>query len=284
MTTDTESDARGVEGGGLASSGARAADAAMSPVDRATRDLILVLADTKRVLGYRYAEWMLGAPELESGIACSSMAQDEWGHARLLYALLRDFGDDVDALEHGREAAAYRSMEVLDDPVAVWPDLVALMVLADGAVTAQIRALRGSSHTPLRHRVDKVLEEERFHAAHGAAWFRRLAGASSGSREALAGSVERMLEPVLAWFGPESERSESLVAGGVVVEAPSSVRRAFLAEVSPFLEQAGVTWSPDRAPELAGFDESRRRLRSGGPDEATIRRIRGDRNRPFLMD
>ena len=66
------------------------------------RDLILVLADTKRLLGMRYANWILGAPELEAGIACASMAQDEWGHARLLYALLREFGDDVDALEHGR--------------------------------------------------------------------------------------------------------------------------------------------------------------------------------------
>jgi ring-1,2-phenylacetyl-CoA epoxidase subunit PaaC len=52
------------------------------------RDLILIMADSKRLLGTRYAEWILGAPELETGIACASMAQDEWGHARLLYALL----------------------------------------------------------------------------------------------------------------------------------------------------------------------------------------------------
>ena len=52
------------------------------------------------------------------GIAASGMAQDEWGHARLLYALLKGFEEDVEALEHGREPDAYRSMEVLDEPAA----------------------------------------------------------------------------------------------------------------------------------------------------------------------
>ena len=47
------------------------------------RDLILALADSKRVLGLRYSDRMLGSPTLEAGIAASSMAQDEWGHARL---------------------------------------------------------------------------------------------------------------------------------------------------------------------------------------------------------
>jgi ring-1,2-phenylacetyl-CoA epoxidase subunit PaaC len=250
----------------------------------AVRDLILVLADTKRLLGYRYAEWMLGAPELETGIACSSMAQDEWGHARLLYALLKEFGDDVEGLEHGRDPSAYHSMEVLDAPADTWPDLVALMALADTAVTLQIAVLRGSSYAPLRQRVEKVLEEERFHAAHGAAWVRRLATGSDAARAALSTALERTLEPVLAWFGPASERSSALVAAGVVAEPGPALRDRFLAQVATYLEQAGVEWEAGRAPELEGFDESRRRTRPGGPDEETVRRVRGDRNRAFLMD
>src|SRR5690606_36973642 len=94
-------------------------------VRNGVRDLVLVLADSKRLLGMRYAEWMLGAPELEASIACSSMAQDEWGHARLLYALLRDFGEDVGYLEHGREAEDYCNIEALDRAPESWPGLVA---------------------------------------------------------------------------------------------------------------------------------------------------------------
>ena len=248
------------------------------------RDLILVLADSKRLLGYRYAEWMLGAPELESGIACSSMAQDEWGHARLLYSLLKDFDDDVDALEHGREPDAYRNMEVLDRPAESWPDLVALMTLADAALSVQFEALRGSSYDPLRQRVEKVLEEERFHAAHGAAWFRRLAHGSDASRQALDDAVRRVLPPVIHWFGPQSERASGLEASEVVGASGPELARRLLERVEPLLEQVGVDAATIDTTAPPGFDEVRRRSGGGGPDAETIRKVRGDRNRAFLMD
>lgn len=251
-------------------------------VRAAVRDLILVLADTKRLLGYRYAEWMLGAPELETGIACSSMAQDEWGHARLLYALLKAFDDDVDALEHGREPEAYRNMEVLDRSPATWPGTVALMVLADGAVTVQFEALRDSSYDPLRQRVEKLLEEEQFHAAHGAAWFRRLANGGDAPRDAIRAAAADVLEPALRWFGPDGERAGALRDAGVVDGASSSLRGRLLDRVGALLELVGLE-APGE-PAFDGFDEARRRSAEGGPDAETVRRIRGDRNRAFLMD
>lgn len=246
------------------------------------RDLILVLADSKRLLGYRYAEWMLGAPELETGIACSSMAQDEWGHARLLYALLKSFDEDVEALEHGREADAYRNMAVLDRVPGGWPETVALMVLADGALTVQFEALGESSYEPLRQRVEKLLDEEGFHAAHGAAWFRRLANGTDASREALREAVEKMLPPVLEWFGPEGGRAERLRDAGVVEHGGGALRQRLVDRVAPLLELLGV--DPPGEPAFDGFDEARRRSGGDGPDEETIRRIRGDRNRAFLLD
>src|SRR5687768_5168785 len=105
--------------------------AAEPSTDLAARDLILVLADSKRMLGTRYAEWILGAPELETGIACASMAQDEWGHARLLYALLKDFDEDIDRLEHGREPHEYASIELLDRSPGSWAEFVAINALVD---------------------------------------------------------------------------------------------------------------------------------------------------------
>jgi ring-1,2-phenylacetyl-CoA epoxidase subunit PaaC len=259
----------------------------------AVADLILVLADTKRLLGYRYAEWMLGAPELETGIACSSMAQDEWGHARLLYALLKEFGHDVDTLEHGREPGEYRNMDVLDRPARSWPEVVVLMALVDPAVSVQLETLRSSSHTPLRQRVEKLLEEERFHEAHGGAWWRRLAGGSDASRQALTDAARPIIPRVLVWFGPDSPRAGSLRDASVVAETGPALRSRFLDRVRPLLEpigldvpvtgDAGETWHAE-APPAGEFDEVRRRSGGGGPDAETIRRIRGDHNRAFLMD
>ena len=250
-----------------------------------TRDLILQLADSKRLLGMRYAEWILGAPELEAGIACASMAQDEWGHARLLYAMLRDFGDDVDALEHGREAGAYANIPVLDSPPADWPDLVVINALLDTALSVQLEALRNSEYAPLRQRVQKMLDEERFHVAHGTAWFRRLATATSASRDALADAVEKVAPELIRWFGPDSERARTMQNASIVDGAPSELRVRFLGRVAPLLSHidSGDALA-NLEPTFDGFDESTRRTGGGGPDAETIEKIRGDKNRAFLMD
>jgi ring-1,2-phenylacetyl-CoA epoxidase subunit PaaC len=251
-------------------------------VRNGVRDLVLVLADSKRLLGMRYAEWMLGAPELEASIACSSMAQDEWGHARLLYALLRDFGEDVGYLEHGREAEDYCNIEALDRAPESWPGLVALNALVDTALTAQLDALRGSSYAPLRQRVGKLLEEERFHGAHAAAWIKRLARSGPHARDAMAAALQEVLPCVLRWFGPDAPRT-SLAAAAVVDAEGDALRARFLERVTPLFGELGFTGVVP-APDFDGFDEARRRCSRTGPDAQTLARVRGDRNRAFLMD
>jgi ring-1,2-phenylacetyl-CoA epoxidase subunit PaaC len=247
----------------------------------AVRSLILSLADSKRLLGMRYAEWILGAPELEAGIACASMAQDEWGHARLLYSLLREFDDDLERLEHGRPPEEYASMEVLDDAPADWPGLVVLNAFVDAALTVQLEALRRSAHQPLRQRVEKMLDEERFHGAHGVAWLRRLAGADA-TRAAAAPAARAAAAAALRWFGPAGGALDELVERGMADAGADELRARYLAQVQPLLERLRLD-PGDIAVDFDGFDPGRRRG-AGGPDEATLVRVRGDRNRAFLMD
>jgi ring-1,2-phenylacetyl-CoA epoxidase subunit PaaC len=258
----------------------------LAPVVRdSVRDLILVLADTKRVLGMRYADWLLGAPELEAGIALASMAQDEWGHARLLYSMLKDFDEDVDAIEHGRQPADYRSMQALDTAPASWPELVVMNALVDGALSLQLQALGASSYLPLRQRVQKILDEEQFHAAHGRAWVRRLVAAGDEPRAQVAAAARMYLPLVLAWYGPDSSASRVLVDMGVTDAAGSAMRTRFTDHFEPMLAaipdsagNTGTDWAWD------GFQESSRRTSSSTPDAETIAKIRGDKNRAFLMD
>lgn len=258
--------------------------AALPEQERAAmRDLILVLADSKRLLGMRYADWTLGAPELEAGIACASMAQDEWGHARQLYALLRDFGDDSEQLEHGREPAEYRSLALLDRAPASWPDLVVLNALVDTALTVQFDALSTSAYLPLRQRCEKLLEEERFHLAHGAAWFRRLAGANERAREATRAAAERALPAVLQWFGPDGERARGLTGAGLVAAAGSQLRERYFERVRTLLELVDAG-ADAREPAFDGFREDYRRPSDTTPDPDVIAKVRGDLNRAFLMD
>ncbi len=262
----------------------------------ALRDLILTLADCKRVLGIRYSDWMLGAPTLESGIAASSMAQDEWGHGRLTYALLSAFGDDPKALEHQRDASEYRSFQSLDEPLESWTDMIAAALLLDTALSVQYAALLDSRYEPIHNRVQKLLDEESFHFRYATSWTRRLAE-SNAVRNDLRQSLAELLPEALRWFGPgDGKAARTLFDEGIVSQDPEGLRAHLLARIVPVLRDTelisavGLDESEGEwfyaGPELdwAGWDESTRRAGGSGPDADTLARMRGDKNRAFLVE
>lgn len=250
---------------------------------RALRDLLLTLADNKRLLGIRYSDWMLGAPSLETGIAASSMAQDEWGHGRLTYALLSDFGDDPKSLEHEREAEAYHSMEVLDVPLGSWAELIAAGLVLDTALTLQYDALLPSRYAPVHNRVQKLLDEEAYHFQYAAGWVERLA-AAPGAREPFREAVQRYVPVALRWFGRGVD--DRLTAEGLVGSGPDALRDRLRERIEPVLRAGGVLDGLDLGsdPDWEGWNTRRRRTSPGGPDPATLARVRGDRNRAMLLD
>jgi phenylacetate-CoA oxygenase PaaI subunit len=259
------------------------------PQREALAGVLLSLADNKRILGMRYGEWILGAPTLESGIACSAMAQDEWGHGRILYATLKDLGLDPGHLEHERPAEEYLSSELLDRPVSQWPDLLALNLLFDAALSVQVQALMDSRYEPIHYKTRKLLEEERFHFEHGRGWALRLSETGAG-REALAQAFRKALAPSLRWFGrPDAKYGDLLHASGIMLGTPDTLRERWLEQVVPVLAEAGLSELAAEAESGAELDWSdwnadRRRRGEGGPDAGTLAQIRGDKNRSMLMD
>lgn len=249
---------------------------------RAVHDLILALADSKRILGIRYADWVLGAPELEATIAASSLAQDEWGHSRLLYALLKEFGDDPGHIEHARDASEYRNIEALDQPLDTWPELVVVNAVVDTALTVQLEALTQSRYAPLRQRVLKQLEEERFHFGHGAAWVRRLGRAGDAPRDALQEALSPHWPTAIHWFGPD-DYGAGLRESGFSDAGGAELRARFIDRLSPLLQESGLE-APSTELDFSSWDPASRRSNRDGPDPDAVARARGDRNRTFLMD
>lgn len=255
--------------------------------------LLLSLADNKRLLGMRYAQWLLGAPTLEAGIACSAMAQDEWGHSRIVYAMLKDLGHDPAHLEHRREAGEYLNSELLDRPPTEWVSLVALNFLLDTALSVQIESLRESRFEPLHYKVRKMLEEERFHFEHGRGWVARIAE-TEGGREALAESFPGAWKACLRWFGrPGDSLVVRLREGGIADAEPEELRARWLSRVGPIVTGAGLdlarsegdgSWLSSLEVDWEEWSPSRRRTVGGAVDEETLAGVRGDRNRSMLMD
>ncbi len=253
-------------------------------------DLLLVLADNKRLLGIRYADWILGAPSVEAGIACSAMAQDEWGHGRIVYAMLKDFGLNPDQLEHERDSADYRNSELLDRPAETWPDLLAVNLLLDAALSVQFEAMQASRFEPIHYKVRKLLEEERFHFEHGRGWTTRLAETEKG-REAMQSAFEPVWRSSLRWFGPPDDpQGAALAEAGVTSRDPEGLRARWLDRVRPVVSGAGLELPEEEADEAGestwgDWSSAMRRPAGGeGPDPDTLARVRGDRNRALLMD
>lgn len=250
-------------------------------VREAFRRRILGLADTKRLLGIRYSDWLLGAPSIEAGIAASAMAQDEWGHARLLYASLKDFHEDPLALEHEREPREYLSWDSLDDPLEDWAHVIAAVVIVDGALSEALRSLLDGSYSSLAGRVGKMLGEEEFHQSLGEAWFRRLTAGSEEGRGRLRERAGQMLRSTVLCLAPGDDTHEWMADRGLGL--PSATLRHRLAKrLDPLLKPLELS-VPVAADIPAEWDLQRRRG-PGQPDDGAVERARGDRNRTLFVE
>jgi ring-1,2-phenylacetyl-CoA epoxidase subunit PaaC len=201
--------------------------------------LIAGLADNKYFLGRRYAEWCTAAPTLESAVAAAAMAQDELGHARALYPLLRVLTPTAGAENEPETRTRFMHMAVLDQPLPGWEDVITTNFLVDGALTTVFEAAVDSAYEPLAGRSRKVLQEERMHAQHAASWVRLLAREGGGIRAAFEASLRRAWPEVLCWFGlagDEGDGGDTLAANHVLDATPDELRARFLVSIGPLIE------------------------------------------------
>ena len=229
--------------------------------------LLSSLADNKYVLGRRYAEWCTGAPMLESAVAAAAMAQDELGHARSFYPLLRGFPEATSAAtaeELGWQSRPTSAMTCLDASFGGWDEFIAANFLVDTALTTLLEAATDSPYEPLRQRARKILQEEEAHWVHAVGWLRRLA-ADEALRPALARRLAGMWDDAFSWFGrPDDAVLGPLVGAGLVTAGPDALRERLRARVGPVLDDVGLADEllPRELP-WERWDSAERRLRAG---------------------
>jgi 1,2-phenylacetyl-CoA epoxidase catalytic subunit len=224
--------------------------------------LLSSLADNKYVLGRRYAEWCTGAPMLESAVAAAAMAQDELGHARSFYPLLRGFPEGKDATqmeEKGWQQRPTSPMRCLDQPFRTWPEFVSVNLLVDGAMTTLLSAAVNSPYEPLRQRARKIQQEEAGHWVHAAGWLRRHANAEHELDSALAS----VWDDAFTWFGHEDDPVITpLHQAGILSEGAEGLRKKLRGRLEPLLHESNLA-EPLLVRKLPwdSWDPERRRLR-----------------------
>ena len=217
---------------------------------------LLALADDELVLGHRHSEWTGFAPDIESDVALSSVAQEEIGHARLFYERAGDLlGGTPDDLAYGRTSEAFRNAVLVERPNGDWGFTIVRMFLYDRADAVRLDALAGGPVEPLADLAKTLRREEKYHLLYGEQWLRRLAGATGSSKarvqEALDGAwaeAESLFDPV--------EGQDGLVQAGVLPTGPDAQRGMWRGQVGVILEASGL-----RAPDDP-------RLREGRPGRA----------------
>ena len=191
-----------------------------APTREALSSLLLTMADDEFVLGFWDSEWTGIAPMLEEDVAFSSLAQDEIGHARLLYEMLAQLrGGNADELAFGRRADEYRHCHLLDHPRTDWAFSVARRWLYDTADAVRLNALRRSSFAPLAQVVEKIRREETYHLMHMDVWMRRLA-AGGEPRERLEEALTSLWPDALSVFATVPEETRLIDEG--ILAAPMS--------------------------------------------------------------
>jgi phenylacetate-CoA oxygenase PaaI subunit len=221
------------------------------------RRLLASLADNKYLLGRRYAEWCTGAPMLESAVAAAAMAQDELGHARSFYPLLRGFGADALMEDKGWQQAPTNAVACLDRTFSHWTDYVAANVVLDSAFTVLFEAAVDSPYEPLRQRAVKIVQEEATHWVHGTGWLRRLAGQPS-----MLPALEAVWDDALTWFGQDDDPTLApLLAAGLLSTRPEELRHRLRTRLEPVLTETSLSAPLQRELPWPRWDAMRRRLR-----------------------
>lgn len=256
--------------------------------DDALRAALVALSDSKLLLGYHYGEWTFGPPAIEAGIAACSMAQEEFGHARLLHGILkRELRVEIDPLADTRPPERMAPIAFLDRPFQSWADVVAGNAVVDHALSLVLSAFDGGWE-PLARAVPKMLLEEKFHYAHAEGWVRLIETEGGEARALLDRSLARALRDAAAFFGPPDDDDPLLAAGRTRV-AGGELRERLFRRVGVLLADPGTAglvhgdgrWQLAEPVDWKPWDAVRRRVDPGGPEPSMLDELRGTKNVAF---
>jgi ring-1,2-phenylacetyl-CoA epoxidase subunit PaaC len=200
-------------------------------------ELLLGLADDEFILGYWDSEWTGVAPMLEEDVAMSSIAQDEIGHARLLYQRVAELtGTSIDQLAYGRQPGQYRQVQLVERHRGNWAFTIARQFLYDTADQLRVESLKSSSYVPLAQDIAKIEREEVYHQMHVHIWLERLVNRTPEARHRLEQALEQLWPDALGMFEP-FPGEDALLRASILTIPSARLQQEWLATIAPVFER-----------------------------------------------
>lgn len=236
--------ADGVHGAGDAVRDAAAAveiDVLATSARDALARYVLAIADDAMLIGHRDSEWTGLGPILEEDIAFSSMAQDEIGHALVLYGLLHEhFGaPDPDDQAFLRDAPDWRNTVLCELPRMDYAYSLIRRALYDLGAAMRYEALTASAWPALASAATKLAQEKKYHLIHDRAFIGRLGRATEESHDRLQRALDTTFAHALAMWEPVEGESELVEAQ--IVPASAALQQRWLDRICTFLVASGLT-------------------------------------------
>lgn len=210
-------------------------------IRRALAAYLLSIADDELVIGHRHSEWTGFAPDIESDVALSSIAQEEIGHARLFYERVGELAEgDADSLAFGRSAEEFRNHTLVERPNSDWGYSIVRLLLYDRADAVRLDALADGSMPPLADLARTLRREEKYHLMYGEQWLRGLAMATTDSRDRIQAALNRAWSEAVAFFEP-TEGIDTIVTTGVMARTLDEQQTQWQETVMHEIETLGLS-------------------------------------------
>ncbi len=227
-------------------------------------NLLYMQADSELAGALGYVPCVSMSPNVEEYLASSMIVKDEFRHARVVYKLLENLGEDVDAHVRGHDftmrledsdanigsqrAADDKRVNIFYYPIDSWVDFCMFNFCMDRGAGHQLEDSLEASYKPWARVLEGIFKEEKFHIAHGDNWVKRLAQ-DPATHDAAQAALNKWFIRTMNIFGrPNSPKNKIYRELGLKKRDNHDVRLAFAQEVAERCKENGLKvpeWVPD---------------------------------------
>lgn len=223
-------------------------------------DRLTAFADDELILAHRNSEWVGHAPILEEDIAIANVAQDELGHAMLMYQMVEALGGESgDRLAFFRDSAEFRNTQFVEQPKGDWAFTIMRQYLFDAYQFTLYAKLAQSTYQPLADAAEKIRKEELYHLRHMHVWVERLGLGSAEANRRMQNALDQLWSLAAQLFIP-LPTDDVLIAAGIVPDVAQlrdhweQIVRPHLVESELVVGNSAET-APSRSEHTAHLDQ-----------------------------
>jgi len=223
--------------------------------------LMQMQADSELAGAFGYVPWIQKSPSIEETLTVAQIVKDEVRHARVLYRLLHELGEDVqgyyeshnfnlrvDTKDIGTERVADdKRVNIFYYPIETWYDFIMFNFCMDRGAGHQLEDGLDCSYKPWCDVMEGIFKEEAMHMAHGDQWVKKLA-ADPATRGPAQAALDLWFPRTMNIFGRKgSSRNAVYRRLGLKKRDNDEVRRAFAADIKIKADKFGLKvpeWRP----------------------------------------